>query len=155
MQRAGGELKSLIRSLGLEEAFRLHLIKSSWSDIIGRPLGRHTSPVSLNKGELLIHASTNARLQDLSFLKAEIIDRLSTFGVKRLRTRVGRLDNAPPRKKKDENYPPPPRELNDKELAFVQELAARIKEPELKEAVRGAARKYLIRVAWEKRLIHG
>jgi predicted nucleic acid-binding Zn ribbon protein len=75
----------LARELGLESGLRLERMRARWDTIFGEPMALHAYPISLSEGELLIGVDSPVWLQELSFRKAALVEKLSEFGVSAIR----------------------------------------------------------------------
>lgn len=91
MQRAGSALSPVLKELGMESAIALHRLRGQWGSLFGEALSLHARPVSLSGGRLLINVDSPVWLQELSFLKADMAEKLKGFGVKDIRLRLGRI----------------------------------------------------------------
>ncbi len=90
MKRVGTLLPPLLKELGLEEAARFERIRKEWSTVFREPLSLHMSPSALKNGELLIAVDSPVWLQQVSLFRADIVKKVSPFGVKDVRFRIGR-----------------------------------------------------------------
>lgn len=91
MERAGSIVRSIVRDLGMEEGLQLSKIKRGWPELFRPPLGLHMSPVALKDSELLLNVDSPEWLQQISFLKADVLGRLVPFGVSEIRLKLGRV----------------------------------------------------------------
>ncbi|MDP2167008.1 MAG: DUF721 domain-containing protein [Thermodesulfovibrionales bacterium] len=89
MERAGLQIHSIMKGLGLEDGLRFYRIMSCWDETFQPPLSLHMRPARLKEAELLINVDSPLWLQQISFLKEDIIGRLGPFGVKKIRLRLG------------------------------------------------------------------
>jgi len=80
-----------IRELGIEDSVRLAEIKKDWYNLFNEPLSSHMSPYKLSEGEILLTVDSPVWLQELSFYKEDIIKKLSSYNVKSVRFRLGRV----------------------------------------------------------------
>lgn len=142
MKRASSTLSELASELGLGGRLGLHRLKASWEKIFGDTLGSRMYPVSFSRSELLVEVDSPIWLQELSFLKAEILMKLKPYGVEGIRFRAGsaRKRQAAGRGRPEE---PAAKGLTPSEEAFIEELGASVEDSELRESIRAAARKSL------------
>lgn len=91
MQSAGSVLESLARELGIDGALRLHQVRDRWSNVFKGPLSLHSYPSSLRGESLLVNVDSPVWLQEINFLRAEMLERLGPFGVKDIRFRLGKV----------------------------------------------------------------
>lgn len=99
MTHISNDLKIIIKNLGLYENFRLELIKNDFKTIFPSPLCEHISPSFLKKSQLLIAVDSHEWLNEIGCHKDKIEGRLSGYGVKSVRFKLGRVfrkKNPPP-----------------------------------------------------------
>ena len=83
----------------------------------------------------MLHADSPAWVQEMGYRKAELISRLSEFGVREINLRLGRV--RPETKRKKESAPPK-RMLSPDEESFVEEVCGKIADAETREAAKRA-----------------
>jgi len=119
-----------------------------WEAAVGTRIAARAKPTRLERGVLLVVASTSTWAQELSMLSTEIVAQLRTRGVAvdSLRFRVGHVDppDRPPQRDEVRREPP----LAPLPEPVAAELA-RIPDDELRRAVTLAARKNL---GWQEAL---
>ena len=71
-------LDRVARSLGGPSAAALGAVFSNWPDIVGPVVADHSWPVSLTRGVLVVGVEEPIWHTQLTFLQAEILERLST-----------------------------------------------------------------------------
>jgi len=91
MVTAGTVLKRLSREIGLESAFKLAELQAKWQDIFDERLRGHMYPHELRGDVLIIHVDSPLWLQELSYLKKEILKRLEGFSIKDLTLKIGKV----------------------------------------------------------------
>ena len=135
VKKIGNLISPLVAGLGLEEAMRFEQIKKEWSAVFREPLSLHMSPCSLKHGELLITVDSPVWHQQLIFLKAEIVKNVSTFGVKDVRFRVGKVVQTRTKEKPrplQQKVPSPDRAS----LEQIEETISALKDGPIKESIR-------------------
>lgn len=141
VERAGSILMPAIKRLGIEEDVRLQRIKNDWEAIFNEPLSLHMSPSRLLEGELLINTDSPIWMQQLNFYRNDIVGKLTAYGVKKIRFRVGKVF----RQKHDEQdageltLP----SLSGEDTLFIEGLVAPVINEDLKAAIRNAAENFL------------
>jgi hypothetical protein len=140
VKRTGSLLGPIIKRLGIEDGVRLIRIKNDWHKLFDRPLAIHMSPSRLSEGELLLNVDSPMWIQQLSYYKREIINKLSFYGVRDVRFRIGKIVS-----KKEGRSAGPLTEISSEDRIFISGLVSGISDGELKEAVKGAAEKSLRR----------
>ena len=91
MKRINSLCIPLIRNLGIEEGVRFAEIRKDWFSLFSKPLVSHMSPCALSNGELLLNVDSPGWLQELHYYKNDILKKMSSYGVKTVRFRMGRV----------------------------------------------------------------
>jgi predicted nucleic acid-binding Zn ribbon protein len=85
-------LDRVAKSLGGPSAAALGAVFSSWADIVGAVVADHSWPISLARGVLVVGVEEPIWHTQLTFLQAEILERLGAVAgagaVSRLEVRV-------------------------------------------------------------------
>jgi hypothetical protein len=123
----------MARGMGFENPLRLARIRAKWNETLKGPAALHSWPHSLEKTTLTIAADSSAWVQQLSFLKDELVEKLRDHGVKDIRFQTGRV---PSPEVPDPPFKPGPLSPEDIELAETE--AARVKDEALGDSVRHA-----------------
>ncbi|NVN92364.1 MAG: DUF721 domain-containing protein [Desulfuromonadales bacterium] len=120
---------------GLGERLREIDVWRFWSEVVGPVVASRAQPVRIINGTLTVAVSSGPWMQELSFLKGMMKDklnaRLGSELVKDIILRSGRVatkedllaDELPPKKR-----------LTPRQLAFISEQSATIADPETREA---------------------
>ncbi|MCK4911525.1 MAG: DUF721 domain-containing protein [Thermodesulfovibrionales bacterium] len=139
MHRVGAQIQRLARSLGFESSLRLSRIKGQWDDIFSGPVTLHAWPVNLKRSTLTIVVDSPAWLQQLSFLKDDLVAKLEGFGVKDIRFHTGRIPRKLP-----EKIVAIERDLTEEDRSFIENATSSVEDNALKDNIRSAIR------AWAK-----
>ena len=117
-----------------------YTIHERWPELVGERLASRTSPRSLRTGVLVVAVASSAWLNELSFMRADLVRQINAGLGKHLvsgiRLLSGKVD--PPEEKKP---PPQVEELEDVPLHMVEKIerqTAQISDPELRQAILGA-----------------
>lgn len=137
--RTDSVLTPILKNLGIEAGVRLAQIKNNWQNIFDRPLSLHMYPSKLSAGELLLNVDSPIWIQQLTYYKKEIIEKLHSYGVKEVRFRIGRISPD----KQIVPKSPVLRELSDEDKLFISDLTSEIKDEDLKGAVKTAVERSL------------
>lgn len=112
-----------------------------WERAVPERVSRNARPVRVERGALIVHATTSVWAQELDMLKDELLARLRQVapksGIRAVRVRVGKLPPAPPRVQVARPRAPviPATELPD---ALARELAG-VGDDDVRAAVAAAA----------------
>ena len=144
LQRAGVALRPLLEELGLGEAMALQKIQGAWDHLVGKPLSLHTFPTALKKSNLFVNVDSPVWLQQTGYLRAEFLAKLEGRGVKALKLRLGRI-SAVKAGTAAKSPPPGAEPITPEEEAGLVEMVSGLHDRELRESIKGAARKSIIR----------
>ena len=73
----GKVLKKFIASNSIGESITQLELLSHWEDILSPVLCKHAKPIGIKGNELIVEVSSSAWLNELSFLKSELKNRLN------------------------------------------------------------------------------
>lgn len=138
MKRADSLLAPLIKNLKLEDAVKLGRIRAGWADIFEKPVSLHMFPAMLKEGELLINVDSPMWMQQLSFYKDKIADKLQGFGVKAVRLRLGKV--IPWEKEKGEKILLH-KSITADDRSYIEKTVSPIRDEELREGIKKAIEK--------------
>lgn len=92
-------LSPFLKRTGLSWRIKEQKIIENWQEIVGRDIARNTEPSKLRGGVLYIKVSNSIWMQQLQFLKEEIIKRIHQeikgVGLDDLRLFIGKIDSTP------------------------------------------------------------
>ena len=134
MQRAYFTLRPLIKDLGIDEPFKLERLKDSWQEVVGESLSKHISPAFLKNGELLIYVDAPVWLQQLKFLKPDILKKLAPFNIDSVRFKIGKIEKSRPKKTKESPFTITPLSKDDKD--FIEEQCSSIEDDDLRQTLK-------------------
>lgn len=131
----GALLRSSFEGTSLGERLRDLAIWQQWEQVVGPAIARRTRPLRLSGGVLTVMVGSAPWMQQLSFMKADLIARLnSCLGEERIRDIVlksGRVLEA------DQGADTEPeslaRPLSQQERDWIDQQAAALDDPDLKE----------------------
>lgn len=86
-------LQGIVENISRAKKNDINTIVNEWSNITGREIFRHTKPVSLKQGNLLVNVDESAWLYQVSFMKNDIVTalnkKLGQNKIKNIRFRIG------------------------------------------------------------------
>jgi predicted nucleic acid-binding Zn ribbon protein len=94
MDKAGNILGGILARHNIRKIGELANIAAEWGAICGDAVAGHCAPADLRDGVLSIVVDSPAWMQQLSFLKAELLDRLRPHGIEDVRFTRGKLPGA-------------------------------------------------------------
>ena len=132
-------LTPLLKSHGMEKRLLEYSLQQHWENIIGEQIGRHTWPDSIRHQSLFLIAESSTWLQQLMFLKRELLAKINAAAGSQVITdivlRVGmvRRDAQPPTETGDRQ----PSDAVEPSLAIeVEASLEHIQDTELRERLR-------------------
>jgi hypothetical protein len=127
-------LGNLFSGQPLEGRLREGRIWQIWDEVVGKGVAAKAQPVSFRDGTLTVAVSNAPWMQQLTFMKVEILSKLNrALGedlVRDIYLKAGKVSS--PAKKQ---APVRPRQLSAAEREQIARQAAEIDDPELREAV--------------------
>lgn len=98
-ERISNVLSPFLKRTGLSWRIKEQKIIESWQKIVGRDIASNTEPSKLRGGVLYIKVSNSIWMQQLQFLKEEIIKKIhqeiKEVGLDDLRLFIGKIDSPP------------------------------------------------------------
>lgn len=142
MKRADSLLLPVIKELGINDGVRLAEIKRNWYNLFSKPLSYHIAPSMLSNGEILLNVDSPVWLQELNFCKEDIIKKMSSYGVRTVRFRLGRVSIKANLEIKSQKLKV--KLLTPEELSYIKDTVSQISVEALRETVRRTIEKALI-----------
>jgi len=139
VKRVDDLLLPLVKDFGIQDNIRLAEIKKSWYSLFKDPLSSHMSPYKLSEGEILLNVDSPVWLHELNYFKKDIIKTLSSYGVRELRFRLGRVSTKAKSEVHRQN-----KTLTTEELSFIEKTTSQLSDAEIRETVKRAMKKALI-----------
>lgn len=84
MQRISSILPRIIKTFGLESNLQLRKLSNSWVQIVGDTIALHSSPERLRQEILYVAVDSPIWMQQLSFFKKELIEKVNRETGKKL-----------------------------------------------------------------------
>jgi len=133
-------------------AFRMSrmLLPQRWVEIAGEAIARNARPIKIEKKKLILNVSNAAWMNELSYLKADLIEKINSMAggglVEDIIMRVGRNKPVLPEKpiKKEKPLEPLPEPLPD-ELQKAEELSSLVCNESIKNTIREVYLRSLLR----------
>lgn len=128
----GSVLRSSFAGTTLGERLKDLAIWQHWEQVVGAAIARRARPVRLAGGVLTVAVGSAPWMQQLSFMKADLITRLnSCLGEERVREIVLKsarvVDDGTP----DEDTAPVARPLSQQEQSWIEQQASEVADDEL------------------------
>ncbi|MBC7190074.1 DUF721 domain-containing protein, partial [Candidatus Aerophobetes bacterium] len=136
--RVGEILNNLLSQLGFESKIREMKVLKSWQEVVGKGISKHSQPVKISKGNLLVKVDSSAWINELCHLKDKIIEKFNKLHknevIKDIHFRLGKIAPSFSRvrrgRRRARNI-----NLNEEELDWVEKTVGKLKDENLKEAV--------------------
>lgn len=95
---AGSAIGSVLKSYGIAKEVREHRLIMHWHKVVGPRIAGKTTPDGLDKGVLWVRVDSSAWMHQLSFLRAEIVEKANELCgskvITDVRFHLGRRKNA-------------------------------------------------------------
>lgn len=139
MKKAEAVLGPMLRQLGIESGVKLERIRNDWFRIFDPSLSSHMYPAGCTRNELLLNVESPAWMQQLTYHKKDVVQKLAVYGITGVRFRIGKIRgmNQPPRKGGKA------RVLSEEDISFAAAAASAITDAQVRESVRKAIEKSL------------
>ena len=147
-------LAAWLRRQKPDSELRQYEIWTRWGELVGERLAARTQPHSLKEGVLAVIVASSAWLNELSFMRGELVRRINEVigasTVTAIRLFAGPVRPRPRFVKAEQVQPPPEVELPPEYIAEVEREVAGVEDSTLREAIRVARLAQL-----RRRLRHG
>ncbi len=134
VKRVGSLLRPLVREFGIESSIRFIEVEKNWHTLFNQPLSSHMVPCKITEGVILLNVDSPVWLQELNYFKKDIIKKLSPYGIKEVRFKLGRVS-----KKKGSGICNQGFRVNTftpEEVSYIEETVSLIIDEELRGTVR-------------------
>jgi hypothetical protein len=148
LTRISDILLKIAKKFDLEIKIVEQTINKNWGKLVGERISAHTKPDTVSYRKLLVHVDSPAWMQQLMFLKEDIIKNINEAAgrkiVKDIRFQIGDVTKEveTPSEKDSENKGEF-RPLTKNDLAFADEVIRPIEDEKTKGKARKAVIKYL------------
>jgi len=150
-------LDELLHRRGLAEPLRIYEIQRRWPSLVGAGTAARSWPTSLRQGVLVIHVADSTWVQELTYLKVQLLEKIRTVvppdAVTELRFFVRAGASCPPPEPPPGAGTEPSQSTVERPLAphvaatldaFENELD-QIEDPDLRRSIRRAFVEHLLR----------
>jgi len=134
MKKAGSILSDVIREHPLAKLKALARLRAAWTETVGEAVAAHALPVDLREGTLIVEVDGSVWMQQLSFLKPQMVARLKGQDVTDIRFVLRRTPGAGakrPATRTSSKWVT----LKPQDEAFIETCGATVDDPELKEHI--------------------
>jgi len=133
-------VQGLLKNWGLDRASKEQKVFTDWQEALGETLARTTRPVAVHHGSLVIAVKDSSWMQELQFMKTDIIKKLNrALGkavIQEVRFRVMTWDDSDPRAPNADDLKPGTEiELDPAVIEEARQAAAVIQDPRLREQI--------------------
>lgn len=137
MKRADTLLTPFLKNSGIQDGVKLSAMRAQWHHLFSKPLSYHILPFRFSQGELLLNVDSHVWLQELNFLKRDIVKKLAPYGVRTVRFRIGKTQREPESRVGNGDVKKPTyRQLTSTELSYIEETVSGLPDEELRRTVR-------------------
>ncbi|MBU5636011.1 DUF721 domain-containing protein [Geomonas sp. Red69] len=134
-------LTALLRGTPAELRLKEGRIWEVWDEAVGSKIALHAQPASFREGTLTLHVDSSPWLQQLTYLKKDLIakvnEALDEELVKEIQLKGGKVRSAAAKPQQA----PKRRKLSEDEQAWIKEQAETVTDPELRAVFESLIRK--------------
>lgn len=137
MKRADTLLTPFLKNSGIQDGVKLAAMQAQWYHLFSKPLSNHILPFRFSRGELIVNVDSHVWLQELTFLKRDIVKKLTPYGVKTVRFRIGKTQSkAGSGLRNGGGKRTQYRKLTAAELSYIEETVSGLPDEQLQRTVR-------------------
>jgi hypothetical protein len=123
-------LKGFSNTIGIKESGTLTVLRKKWTILCGEVIAAHTFPWFIKGHILHIKVDSPQWIHHLSFLKREMLEKLSEFEISDIRHSIGYIPHTPKSiEKSNENH-----HLSENDKEFIQKTISCLKDKKTREA---------------------
>jgi hypothetical protein len=134
VKRVGSLLRPLVREFGIESSIRFIEIEKNWHTLFNEPLSHHMVPYKITEGVILLNVDSPVWLQELNYFKKDIIEKLSLYGIKEVRFKLGQVSKKTGSEACNQGFRV--NTLTPEEVSYIEETVSLIIDEELRGTVR-------------------
>jgi hypothetical protein len=142
-------LETVLKKRGMLFTSDKKRLQGVWLKAVGDNIAVQTAPEKLQKGTLFVKVSNSVWMQQLHFLKKDIIDnvnqQLGEHIVKDINFSIGEVSLGSFKHKNTMSFFPEHFPLNDKDKKAIEDCTASVSDQELKEILKRVMTKDIIR----------
>ncbi len=143
MEKAGQVLGDILKKHAISKVSTLGRLADAWVGLLGPVISSHTYPSDLRDGILFLLVDSPVWMQQLSFLKVEMLEKLSGYGIADIMLRLGRVERRDRTVVKKLYVKRIKRVLSDPELQLIDNCVNGVENQDLKQHVERLIRKAL------------
>lgn len=133
----GSLLRTSFDGTGLGERLKDLVIWQHWEQVVGAAIARRARPLRLSGGVLTVVVGSAPWMQQLTFMKADLIARLnSCLGEERVREIVLKSGRVTEEASADSDPHVPVRQLREDERAWIERQISELADEELRRQLR-------------------
>ncbi len=131
MQSFQSLLKKFNKDFRLEDGVVLTALRNKWIDLVGETIAAHTFPDMIKSKELTLIVDSPQWRHHLDFLKNEICEKITRYGIDDLRFRIGKIPESRGKLSKAVEA-----KLTEEDRRYIENTIKTVKDEELKETFR-------------------
>ena len=139
MKKVDSLLRPIVRDFGIESDMKFIELEKNWHILFNEPLSYHMSPYRITEGVILLNVDSPVWLQELNYFKRDIVGKLSPYGVKDIRFKLGKVSIKNGAGIRNEGSGA--KTFTPEELSYIEKTISHIADKELRGTVRRAIEK--------------
>lgn len=148
LQPIGEILVPVLKRKGISFSLYHLRLTRAWREAVGDRISAQTRPETLRRDKLYVKVASSAWMQQLHFLKAEIIAKLNrALGKEEVREIFFSVGEIPSRRAAENHAPslPLPESLRERERRIIEECVGCVADEELRDILRRVMARGMIR----------
>ena len=139
MKRVDSLLLPLVRDFGIESNIRFIEVKKNWHTLFSEPLSCHIGPCKMTEETILLNVDSPVWVQELNYFKKDIINKLSPYGIKDVRFKLGYVSKKAGAEAC--NQVPGVKAFTLEEVSYIEKTVSKIIDEDLRLIVKKAIEK--------------
>ncbi len=148
LERLGDFLEKALKRKKISIDIMDHDIRDAWKKAIGPQISAQSEPFKFKNGMLYVRVSTPAWMQELQFMKQDLMDRVNAAmekeTVKNIHFSLGHTASSPSDSGTDDKTVPDDFTLKEREKRLIANATANITDGELKTTIERIMKKEII-----------
>lgn len=148
LMRLGDFLPGILKKKRIYIDLESKEIRDAWDDAVGPMIASNTNPCRLKNGTLFVKVSTSTWMQQLQFMKREIMEKVNSAfkaeQIKNIYFSIGEMSVRLPEKKKDDISVSGQHALKERDKRMIKENLSSVDDKELKDILKKVMTKEII-----------
>jgi hypothetical protein len=149
LEKLGDVLHQILKERNILLSSEKQHLQKVWSSAVGSQIAAQTCPDKLRKGSLFVKVSTSVWMQQLHFMKGEIIDKVNRQAgkvlIENILFSIGDVKRNPRMDHDQVIYSPKSDSLKERDRKLIEQSTSLVPDPELRDILKRVMTKDIIR----------